>query len=150
MSDRRLPFQPFGLIVAPAQTIFFGPHLRPDYADAPRSVQAVFLHEMTHCAQAQAGMDLIPRGIGAHASARFLGRSAYAYDPSPAPLVGRPFEHQAAMVEDAWRMLGGLLPRHADARLPDLLAALGHADVLASRTASLSFGAPPLLRTPLR
>ncbi|WP_156032593.1 hypothetical protein [Parvularcula oceani] len=149
----RLPFQPRGVVMAPWNGIYWGRPLPRDFTAAPPAIQALLLHELTHCAQYQAGMDLIARGAFAHGRAWLTGRSAYAYRVTEAPLGRRPFEHQAAIVEDAWRLLSGLPPRREGARLAPLLAALGHAEaeeVRASFSASVNFGAPPLLNTPLR
>ena len=144
-------FQPAGSVLAEARRVWFGPLLPDDFAGASVPMRALLVHELTHCAQARAGMDLWVRGVGAHLRAFLTRRSAYDYDPGPAPLPGRPFEHQAAMLEDAYRMLHGAPPRRAGAELGALLSALGHArGARASLTASLSLGAPPLLRTPLR
>ena len=149
--DRFSRLQPPGAVLAEARRVWFGGLLPDDFADASVPMRALLVHELTHCAQAAAGMDLWVRGAGAHVLAALTRRSAYAYDRTPAPLRGRPFEHQAAMVEDAYRMLHGAPPRRAGARLDDLLAALGHAsEARASLSASFSLGAPPLLRTPLR
>ena len=151
--DRFVWFQPRGSVLAEARRVWFGPLLAPDFARASVPIQALLLHELTHCAQAAAGMDLWVRGVGAHLRAAITRVSAYAYDREPAPLRGRPFEHQAAIVEDAWRMLSGVPPRRTGARLGALLAALGHdqaLDARASFSASPSLGAPPLLNTPLR
>ena len=139
--------------MAVGQTVWFGRAVPGNLAARSVPTRALLLHELTHLAQEQAGMDVWVRGAGVHAWA-FLTRSdPYAYETNAAPLSGRPFEHQAAMIEDAYRMTNGVPPRRAGARLADLLAALGHDTdhpARASRTASLSFGAPPLLRTPLR
>lgn len=151
--DRFAWFQPRGSVLAEARRVWFGPLLPPDFAREGVPMQALLLHELTHCAQAAAGMELWVRGVGAHLRAAVTRRSAYDYDRGPAPLLGRPFEHQAAIVEDAWRMGHGAPPRRAGARLGALMAALGHAqafDARASFNASLSLGAPPLLNTPLR
>ena len=157
--DRFTRFQPRGSVLAEARRVWFGPLLPADFAASPVPMRALLVHELTHCAQARVGMDLWVRGVGAHVRAALTRRSAYAYGLGPAPLRGRPFEHQAAMIEDAYRMLHGVPPRRAGASLPDLLAALGHAphqaprhasDARASLSASFSFGAPPLLNTPLR
>ena len=149
--DKFAWFQPDGSVLAEARRVWFGPLLPPDFADAAVPMQALLVHELTHCAQARAGMDLWVRGIGAHVRAFVTRRSGYDYARGPAPLLGRPFEHQAAMVEDAYRMLRGHPPRRPGAELGDLLAALGHdPSARASFSASLSLGAPPLLSTPLR
>ena len=149
--DRFSRFQPRGAVLAEADRVWFGDLLVPDFAAAPVAARALLVHELTHCAQAQAGMDLWVRGAGAHLRAVLTRRSAYDYDRGPALLAGRPFEHQAALLEDAYRMLHGVPPRREGAALPMLLAALGHASrARASASASLSLGAPPLLSTPLR
>ena len=153
--DKFAPFQPTGAVLAEARRVWFGPLLPRDFAAASVPMRALLVHELTHCAQARAGMDLWVRGVGAHLRAFVTRRSAYDYDRGPAPLLGRPFEHQAAMVEDAYRMVRGVPPRRAGATLPALLEALGHAPghasgARASLSASLSLGAPPLLNTPLR
>ena len=139
--------------MAVGQTVWFGASVPDDLAARSVPARALLLHELTHLAQEQAGMDVWVRGAGVHALAFLTRTDPYAYETSRAPVLGRPFEHQAAMIEDAYRMTCGVPPRRAGARLEDLLAALGHEapyPVRASRTASLSFGAPPLLRTPLR
>jgi hypothetical protein len=150
LTARRLPLQPRGVVMAPRSTVWLGEAYRDDFADAPVAARALLLHELTHCAQHQAGMMPWARGALAHGRAYLTGRSAYTYALTPAPLAGRPFEHQATMVEDAYRMLHGLPPRRAGASLPALLTALGQPPERASLSASLSLGAPPLLRTPLR
>ena len=139
--------------MAVGQTVWFGRAVPDDLTGAPVPARALLLHELTHLAQEQAGMDVWVRGAGRHAWAFLTRTDPYAYETSPAPLLDRPFEHQAAMIEDAYRMTRGVPPRRAGARLENLLAALGHEapyPARASRTASFSFGAPPLLRTPLR
>ena len=135
--------------MAVGQTVWFGGNVPPDIAGAPVPARALLLHELTHLAQEQAGMDVWVRGAGRHAWSFLTRTDPYAYDRSAAPLRGRPFEHQAAMIEDAYRMREGIPPRRAGARLEALLAALGHDD-RARRSASFTLGAPPLLRTPLR
>lgn len=145
----RLPFQPRRVVMAPWNKVYFGAPLQPDYTGAPPALKALWLHELTHCAQYQAGMNLVLRGAFAHGLAFVQRRSAYDYALGPAPMTGRPFEHQAAIVEDAFRVMAGLEPRRSGARGEDLARALGHRD-LASARASLSLGAPPLLSTPLR
>ena len=150
LSSARLhPFQPRRVVMAVGQTVWFGRPVPADLATSPVTARALLLHELTHLAQEQAGMDVWVRGVGAHVRAFLTRTDPYAYALGPAPLLGRPFEHQAAMVEDAYRMISGVPPRRAGARLSDLLAALGH-PARASFTASFSFGAPPLLNTPLR
>ena len=152
-ADRFVWFQPRGSVLAEARRVWFGPLLPFDFARAGVPMQALMLHELTHCAQAAAGMELWVRGVGAHLRAALTRTSAYDYDRGAAPLRGRPFEHQAAIVEDAWRMGHGVPPRRAGAKLGALLAALGHPhalDARASLSASPSLGAPPLLNTPLR
>ena len=94
-------------------------------------------------------MDVWVRGAGRHAWSFLTRTDPYAYETTAAPLAGRPFEHQAAIIEDAYRMREGIPPRRAGARLEALLATLGHDD-RARRSASLTLGAPPLLNTPLR
>ena len=140
--------------MAPGQTLWFGQALPRNFADEPVPVRALLLHELTHSAQDQAGMDLIVRGLAAHVGAFLRRESAYDYARTSAPILGRPFEHQAAMVEDAYRLAHGVPPRRTGARLEDLLAALGHSSHLPGARdramASLNFAAPPLLRTPLR
>ena len=146
-----LPFQHPRIVMAGAGTVWFGRAVPADFAEGSVADRALLLHELTHLAQEQAGMEVWVRGVGAHVGAFLARRSAYDYDRGPGRLAGRPFEHQAAIVEDAYRMLHGVEPRRPGARLDDLLAALGHASRrAASRSASAILGAPPLLRTPLR
>ena len=50
------PFQPVGIAMAPTGNIHFHPRdpaYRDDFADAPLSLQGLFIHEMTHVLQAQ-------------------------------------------------------------------------------------------------
>ena len=50
------PFQPRGIVMAPTGNIHFhpaDPNWREDFADAPLSLQGLFIHEMTHVWQAQ-------------------------------------------------------------------------------------------------
>ena len=50
------PFQPKGIVMAPSGNIHFHPAsdtYRDDFADAPLSLQGLFVHEMTHVLQSQ-------------------------------------------------------------------------------------------------
>ncbi|WP_235522991.1 vgr related protein [Novosphingobium sp. Leaf2] len=53
---RWFPFQPVNTVMAPCGHLHFHPGsklYRDDFAQAPRSLQGLFLHEMTHVWQAQ-------------------------------------------------------------------------------------------------
>ncbi|MEO7410280.1 MAG: vgr related protein [Sphingomicrobium sp.] len=52
------PLQPRGIVMAPSGHIHFHPadaNWRDDFAEAPLSLQGLFIHEMTHVWQAQQG-----------------------------------------------------------------------------------------------
>ena len=91
--------QPRNVAMAPDGDIWFhpdGPLWREDFATAPLSLQALFVHEMTHVWQAQrGGRWFLP--LIRHPFCR------YRYTLVP----GRPFLHygveqQAEIVKDAW------------------------------------------------
>lgn len=98
-------FQPPNVVMAPLGRIHFHPRgglYRPDFAEAPLDLQALFVHEMVHVWQHQCGIYLPLRR---HPWCR--------YDYTLVP--GRPFarygiEQQAEIVADAFRLRHGLSP----------------------------------------
>lgn len=92
------PFQPRATAMAPDGHIWLhpdGPLWLDDYADAPLSLQALFVHELTHCWQHQRGLFLPLRR---HPFCR------YAYRLAPGrPLARYGIEQQAMIVEHAFR-----------------------------------------------
>lgn len=95
-------FQPRDTVMAPMGTIHFhpeNPSYREDFANAPRNLQALFLHEMTHVWQHQQGICL---------PLRRLPFSRYGYALRP----GMPFhryglEQQAEIVRHAFLLRHG-------------------------------------------
>ncbi|HYG27836.1 MAG TPA: hypothetical protein VD906_13125, partial [Caulobacteraceae bacterium] len=99
-----------GLMVWPARTA------RPDFAsvDTPLSVQAVFMHELTHVWQAQHGVSLILAKLKAGDS-----QASYAYDLAEGPeFQAMNIEQQAMVVEHAFLASRGARAPHA----PELYA----------------------------
>lgn len=96
------PLQPNGYAMAPRGCIHFHPRdpaYRDDFAAAPLGLQGLFLHEMTHVWQHQAGINLLLRR---HPFCRY----SYAVMP------GRPFaryglEQQAELVRHAFLLRHG-------------------------------------------
>lgn len=98
------PLQPRAVAMAPDGDIWFHPHgtlWRDDFATAEPSLQALFVHEMTHVWQAQrGGRWFLP--LARHPFCRYR----YAIAP------GRPFarygiEQQAMIVEAVFRLRRG-------------------------------------------
>ena len=110
------PFQPRGIVMAPTGNIHFHPHdpnWREDFAEAPLSLQGLFVHEMTHVWQTQTrGRFYLP--LMRHPFCRY----AYRFVP------GKPFdayglEQQAEIVRHAFLQQRGA--RLADAADPAIL-----------------------------
>lgn len=92
--------------------------LATDFASAPVSVQATFIHEMVHVWQAQCGVNLLVAKLRAGDSA-----ASYRYPTDQAcDWCGLNIEQQAMMVEHHFRLSrGGAVPAAASfyaARLP--------------------------------
>ncbi len=89
------------------------------------SASAWFIHEMTHVWQYQSGRSVRIRGLFEQAG-RLFGWDPYGYGkPDP----GRKFssyknEQQASIVEDYFRLLHGMSPRHGSGTLQDYRAAI--------------------------
>lgn len=101
---RWFPFQPANTVMAPCGHLHFhpgSPLYRDDFAQAPRSLQGLFLHEMTHVWQAQLrGRFWLP--LMRHPFCR------YGYTITP----GKPFERygieqQAEIVRDLFVLRSG-------------------------------------------
>lgn len=93
-----------GLIVWPARTV------RADFAasETPLSVQAVFMHELTHVWQAQNGVQLLLAKLKAGDS-----HASYAYDLSAGPeFAALNIEQQAMVVEHAFLASRGARAPH--------------------------------------
>lgn len=86
-----------GLVVYPRRSA------RLDFSAARPAVQAVFVHELVHCWQAQAGVLLPWAKLKAGD-----GPEAYAYDLTSTPFDRLNIEQQAQAVEDAFRLSRGL------------------------------------------
>ena len=82
----------------------------PDFAAAPLRVQAVFVHELVHCWQAQQGVSLPWAKLRAGD-----GPAAYAYDLQAVSFERLNIEQQAMAVEHAFRLRhGGRAPHKAE------------------------------------
>ncbi len=99
-----VPGRAFGrsLIVYPRRSA------RLDFAAAPPASQAVFVHELVHCWQAQQGVVLPLAKLKAGDGPR-----AYAYDLEASRFADLNIEQQAQAVEDAFRLSRGLTAPHA-------------------------------------
>ena len=103
------PFQPRNVAMAPMGNIHFhpeGPLWSDDFSIENRSLQALFLHEMTHVWQTQTrGLFYLP--LMRHPFCSYSYRLR----------LGRPFgryglEQQAEIVRDLFLLRGGGVPRH--------------------------------------
>ncbi|MBC2778236.1 vgr related protein [Parasphingopyxis marina] len=99
---RWFPFQPRDVLMAPTGGIWFhpkGPFWRADFGDAPRKLQALFLHEMTHVWQYQCGIFL---PLKRHPFCR------YSYSLKPGWPLGRyGIEQQAEIVRHTFLLREG-------------------------------------------
>lgn len=78
-----------------------------DFSQAPARRQAVFVHELVHCWQAQQGVSLPWAKLRAGDGPR-----AYAYDLTAGRFEALNIEQQAQAVEDAFRLSRGLAAPH--------------------------------------
>jgi hypothetical protein len=102
-----------GLMVWPART------LPPDFAQAPLSEQATFVHELAHIWQAQHGVRLLLAKLKAGDGPR-----AYAYDLERQPdFLTLNIEQQATVVEHAFLASRGVRTPHPPERYAELAAA---------------------------
>ena len=92
------PIWPRAFVAGPSMIVWPGRAVRADFADAPLSTQAVFVHELTHVWQAQAGVRLLRAKLRAGDSA-----ASYAYDlDQEADFAALNIEQQAMVVEHAF------------------------------------------------
>jgi hypothetical protein len=93
-----IPLWPRAFVAGPALVVWPAAAALEDFGEAPLSLQATFVHELTHVWQAQRGVFLpfakLQAGDGA---------AAYAYDLAAAPAFGDlNIEQQASLVEHAF------------------------------------------------
>lgn len=117
---RFFPFQPRATVMAPMGHIHFhpaGPHWSDDFAQAPLSAQALFVHEMVHVWQAQQkGRWWLP--LMRHPFCRY----EYRFVPGK-PFAAYGIEQQAELVAHAFLAERGA-PHPAAPPLADLKAVL--------------------------
>jgi hypothetical protein len=111
------PFQPHNVAMAPDGDLWIHPGAwfwREDFAAAEPALQALFVHELTHCWQHQRGLFLPLRR---HPFCRYR----YTIEPGR-PLVRYGIEQQAMIVQHAFEARRRAAP---DAVLEELLAEAG-------------------------
>lgn len=85
---------PNGKVYFPAESGYY----RADFSRASASMQALFVHEMTHVWQHQLGVNVMWKGFVLHV---LSGQNPYAYTLDAArSLTGYNIEQQASIVED--------------------------------------------------
>jgi hypothetical protein len=101
----------FGAMVPVGRTIVFSKWRAAwDFADASRTEQGWFVHELAHVWQAARGVVLAGAKLGA------LGKGAYAYKPQAPKLNGYNIERQAEIVRHLFLARAGA----PEAGAPDL------------------------------
>lgn len=99
-----LPAWDRAFVAGPGLMVWPGRTAPADFSDAPLRLQAVFVHELTHVWQAQAGVRLLLAKLKAGDRP-----SAYAYDLSQDPeFAALNIEQQAMVVEHAFLADRGL------------------------------------------
>jgi len=89
-------------IITPNGQMYLGRNLRQysDFSAASLSMQAFFIHEMTHVWQHQCGVNVLFRGIGEQIR-QFLGFNQYSYQLEPGkPLTDYKLEQQGDIMRD--------------------------------------------------
>jgi len=89
-------------IVTPNGQMYLGRNLRryTDFSTASLSIQAFFIHEMTHVWQHQCGVNVLFRGIGEQIR-HFLGFNQYKYRLEPGkPFTAYKLEQQGDIMRD--------------------------------------------------
>ncbi len=111
-----IPLWPRAFVAGPALVVWPARDLPADFAAAPPPLQAVFVHELTHIWQAQAGVFLPAAKLRAGDSA-----AAYAYDLAAQPdFAALNIEQQAMVVQHAFEASRGAatpFPPEAYARI---------------------------------
>ncbi|MBV8157233.1 MAG: hypothetical protein JO278_06230 [Dyella sp.] len=111
-------------VVTPNGQMYLGRNLRryADFSTASLSIQAFFIHEMTHVWQHQCGVNVLRRGIGEQIR-HFLGFNQYRYRLEPGkPLTAYKLEQQGDIMRDYFLALMGQATPYG---ITEYVAALG-------------------------